>query len=467
MDPISLPDVGSQDKNHHVLCCIGAGYVGATMMAVLATHCPDYRVIVVDKDVSRVDAWNSDNNFPIYEPGLGELIVKTRGANLSFTTDIVSAIEESSIIFVAVNTPLREFGSLAGKAYDLSAYESVARTIAAHARDRKIIVEKSTVPVRTADHIRKILDTNKKPGASFEVISNPEFLAEGTAVANLQNPDRVLIGGFDTESGRAAVRRLSRLYQRWVESDKIILSGLYTSELTKLACNALLSQRVASINSLTELCERTGADIGELTAVVGRDTRIGSKFLAPSPGFGGPCLIKDLRGLIYLCESLNLPEVAAYWAQVLSINEHQKHRFARLVSSTMYHNLKYKDICVLGFTFKKNTDDFRESASVDLCRFLIDEGAKVHLYDPKAPVAGVKALFPEITVAKDPYAAAENTHAIVVMTEWDEFQTLDYAKLYEKMAKPAYIFDGRNNLNHKQLKAIGYEVFSIGKGFIL
>lgn len=468
MDPVlSFADESLiEEKNHNVICCIGAGYVGSTLMGVLASHCPDYRVIVVDKDVNRIDAWNSDK-LPIYEPGLGELIVKSRGVNLSFTTDIASAIADSSIIFIAVNTPLREFGSLAGKAYDLSAYESVARSIAVHARDRKVIVEKSTVPVRTADHIRKILDTNKKPGASFEVISNPEFLSEGTAVANLQNPDRVLIGGVDTESGRSATERLSRLYQRWVSVDHIITTGLYTSELTKLASNALLAQRVASINSLTELCERTGADIGELAAAVGRDTRIGSKFLAPSPGFGGPCLIKDLKGLIYLCESLNLPEVAAYWAQVLSINEHQKRRFARLVSSTMYHNLKYKDICVLGFTFKKNTDDFRESASVDLCRFLIDEGANVHVYDPKAPTTGINGLFPEVKCETSPYDAAAGAHAICVMTEWDEFQKLDYAKLYSNMAKPAYLFDGRNNLDHKTLKSIGYEVFSIGKGFIV
>jgi len=460
------PLVDSAVKNSNVICCIGAGYVGSTLMGVLASHCPDYRVIVVDKDVNRVNAWNSDV-LPIYEPGLGELITKSRDVNMTFTTDIVSAIEESSIIFIAVNTPLREFGSLAGKAYDLSAYESVARSIAAHASDRKVIVEKSTVPVRAADHIRKILETNKKPGASFEVISNPEFLSEGTAVANLQSPDRVLIGGFDTPSGKSAIASLSALYQRWVPLDRIITTGLYTSELTKLASNALLAQRVASINSLTELCEKTGADISELSLAVGRDSRIGSKFLAPSPGFGGPCLIKDLQGLIYLCESLNLPEVAAYWSQVLSINEHQKQRFARLVSSTMYHNLKFKDICILGFTFKKNTDDFRESAAVDMCRFLIDEGAKVHVYDPKAPHAGINTLFPEAKCETCPYTAANGAHAIVVMTEWDEFQTLDYAKLYANMAKPAYLFDGRNNLNHDALKSFGFEVFSIGKGFVV
>lgn len=468
MEPIlsAYPDEAAlDDPKHKVLCCIGAGYVGSTLMGVLASHCPDYRVIVVDKDVNRIDAWNSET-LPIYEPGLGELVVKSRGVNLTFTTDIESAIADSSMIFIAVNTPLREFGSLAGKAYDLSAYESVARTVALHATGHKIIVEKSTVPVRTADHIYKILDTNKRPGTSFEVISNPEFLSEGTAVHNLQNPDRVLIGGANTESGRAATRRLSRLYQRWVPSDRIITTGLYTSELTKLASNALLAQRVASINSLTQLCEKTGADIGELAAAVGRDTRIGSKFLAPSPGFGGPCLIKDLQGLIYLCESLNLPEVAAYWSQVLIINEHQKQRFCHLVSSTMYHNLKFKDICVLGFTFKKNTDDFRESASVDLCRFLLNEGAKVHVYDPKAPHVGINTLFPAVKCETSPYVAANGAHAICVMTEWDEFQKLDYTKLYDSMAKPAYLFDGRNNLDHNALKAIGYEVFSIGKGFI-
>jgi len=371
------------------------------------------------------------------------------------------------MIFIAVNTPLREFGSLSGKAYDLSAYESVARSIASYATDAKIIVEKSTVPVRTVDHIRKILETNKKPGASFEVISNPEFLSEGTAVANLQNPDRVLIGGFNTQTGNDATNKLSLLYQRWVPKEKIITTGLYTSELTKLASNAFLAQRVASINSLTELCERTGADIGELAQVVGRDTRIGSKFLAPSPGWGGPCLGKDLRGLIYLCESLGLTEVAAYWSQVLLINQHQKLRFARLVSSTMYHNLKAKDICVLGFTFKKNTDDFRESASVDLCEFLLNEGAKVHLYDPKAPKAAVNTLFPAVKCELSPYDAANGAHAICIMTEWDEFQKLDYAQLYNGMAKPAYLFDGRNNLDHQALKSIGYEVFSIGKGFIM
>jgi UDPglucose 6-dehydrogenase len=453
-----------QDKLQ-TICCVGAGYVGSTLMGVLANHCPDYRVIVVDKDVSRVDAWNSPN-LPIYEPGLSELIEKARGVNLTFTTDIATAVAESSMIFIAVNTPLREFGSLSGKAYDLSAYEAVARSIATHATDPKIIVEKSTVPVRTADHILKILQTNKRPGASFEVISNPEFLAEGTAVHNLQNPDRVLIGGHNTEAGNSAVHKLSQLYQRWVPLERIITTGLYTSELTKLACNALLAQRVASINSLTALCEKTGADIGELAAVVGRDTRIGSKFLAPSPGFGGPCLIKDLRGLIYLCESLNLPEVAAYWAQVLAINEYQKTRFCHLVSQTMYHNLRFKDIAVLGFTFKKNTDDFRESASVDLCGFLLNEGAKVHVYDPKAPHAGITSLFPAVKVEESAYDAAAGSHAICVMTEWDEFQKLDFEKLYESMARPAYLFDGRNNLDHAKLRQIGFEVFSIGKGFV-
>jgi len=446
-------------------------------MAVIAKHCPEIKVLVVDRDATRIQAWNSDV-LPIYEPGLRELVEEQRGVNLFFETDVIGAIKNASIIFIAVNTPTRNFGvsvspslspgvrKIAGRGFDLSAYESVARTIAAHAEGHKVVVEKSTVPIRTAEKIRKIFDANKREGVTFEVVSNPEFLAEGTAIRDLTKPDRILIGGMEGVVGADAVKHVSDLYAHWVATSQIITTNLWSAELAKLACNAFLAQRVSSINSFSAVCERSGADIKEISRVLSTDSRIGSKFLTASVGFGGSCFGKDLLGLIYLCDSFNLPEVAAYWQQVLTMNNYQKSRFSALIVEALFDNIKGKKISVLGFTFKKNTNDVRESPAEDVCRALLGEGAVLNLYDPQAEDDEVHALLPKLNCFADAYAATEGSHAIAVLTEWDEFVELDYERLFKSMAKPAFLFDGRNYLDHKKIKEIGFQVFAVGKGFL-
>jgi UDPglucose 6-dehydrogenase len=436
-------------------------------MAVLAKHCPDVRVTVVDLDKRRVDAWNSDE-LPIYEPGLAGVISETLGRNLFITTDVEAGIRDSDIIFIAVNTSTKAFGHWAGHGYDLSAYEGASRSIARYATSSKIVVEKSTVPVLTAKRIRSVFDANAAtPDVKFEVISNPEFLAEGTAIRDLEAPDRVLIGGLQTPSGRRAVEALASLYAHWVPEERILKTGLWSSELSKLACNAMLAQRVSSVNALSAICEKTGADVAEVSHVMGKDSRIGSKFLNASVGFGGSCFGKDLLGLIYLSRSFELDEVADYWEGVLKINTYQKLRFSKLIVQEMFGNVKRKNICVLGYAFKKNTGDTRESPAIDVVRFLTGELANVFVYDPKVKATEIKEEFPSVTVESTAYKAALEAHALVILTEWDEFKTLDYAKIYKNMAKPAFIFDGRNLLDHRALAKIGFRVFCIGKGFLM
>eukprot|EP01121_Diplochlamys_sp_Union-15-3_P000696 TRINITY_DN10582_c0_g1_i1.p1 TRINITY_DN10582_c0_g1~~TRINITY_DN10582_c0_g1_i1.p1 ORF type:complete len:454 (+),score=75.16 TRINITY_DN10582_c0_g1_i1:54-1415(+) len=443
------------------ICCIGAGYVGGPTMAVIAKKCPKIKVHVVDIDERRIDAWNSDV-LPIFEPGLDEIISQVRGQNLFFSTDVSSAIKSSQIIFIAVNTPTKEYGIPGG--YDLAAYEAVARSIAEHAEDDKIVVEKSTVPVRTAENIRIIMEANRKSSSvQLEVISNPEFLAEGTAIRDLEEPDRILIGGLDTPNGKNAVSALEWIYLHWIDKSKIITTGLYSAEMSKLASNALLAQRISSINALSVLCEAVGASVTEVARVVGSDKRIGDKFLKSSVGFGGSCLEKDLKGLVYLCDYYHLPEVAEYWKQIITINNFQKLRFAKKIQTTMFGNVKAKNICLLGFAFKKDTGDIRDSAAIDVCRFLLNEGANIFVYDPKASATDIKALFPKVNCNRDPYTAALHTHAIVILTEWDEFTKLDFKRIYSRMQKPAFIFDGRNILPHDQLKAFGFHVYCIGR----
>eukprot|EP01120_Amphizonella_sp_Union-15-10_P007302 TRINITY_DN2448_c0_g1_i1.p1 TRINITY_DN2448_c0_g1~~TRINITY_DN2448_c0_g1_i1.p1 ORF type:complete len:462 (-),score=78.14 TRINITY_DN2448_c0_g1_i1:45-1430(-) len=442
------------------LCCIGAGYVGGPTMAVIAYKCSQIQVHVVDVDERRIEAWNSDR-LPIFEPGLQEIMDKVRGVNLFFSTDVAGAIHRSEMIFIAVNTPTKDFGQLGG--YDLSAYESVARTIAEYSEHSKIIVEKSTVPVTTADKMRFIIDANKKRSdIVMEVISNPEFLAEGTAIRDLEQPDRILIGGLDTDSGNSAVSALVWLYEHWVDKSKILTTGLYSAEIGKLASNAFLAQRISSINSLSALCELTGANISEVAKVIGTDKRIGNKFLNASVGFGGSCLEKDIKGLVYLCEYYKLPEVAEYWKQVIIMNNFQKERFAKNIQTTMFGNVKGKNICILGFAFKKDTGDIRESSAIHVCKFLVEEGAHLFVYDPKVLDTDITRIFPTASCNRDPYTAALHTHALVILTEWDEFRNLDYKRIFSRMKKPAFIFDGRNILDAEVLSEIGYKVCSIG-----
>jgi UDPglucose 6-dehydrogenase len=455
------------------ICCIGAGYVGGPTMAMIALKAPSIQVHVVDMNAARISAWNSDT-LPIYEPGLDEVVKQTRGRNLHFSTDVAGSIKAADIIFVAVNTPTKTYGVGAGRAADLRFIESVARTIAEHANGPKIIVEKSTIPVKTAETIKEILRANSGDH-KFEVLSNPEFLAEGTAVADLVMPDRVLIGGERTPAGEVALQKLVDVYANWVPRDRIITTNLWSSELSKLVANAFLAQRISSINSISALCEATGADIDEVANAIGKDTRIGPKFLKASVGFGGSCFQKDILNLVYLCEHFGLPEVARYWESVVAMNDWQKHRFGARIVKSLFNTVADKKIAVLGFAFKKDTNDTRESPAITVCRDLLAEQAKVSVYDPKVPERDIRAevigkdgatspgMDARLTVAKSAYEAARDAHAIVVATEWDEFKTLDYAKIFAGMCQPAAIFDGRNILDLGKLAALGFRTHGIGK----
>ncbi len=450
------------------ICCIGAGYVGGPTMAMIALKCPDITVTVVDMNAARIAAWNS-GTLPIFEPGLDDVVNQARGKNLFFSTDVAGQIKKADIIFVAVNTPTKTYGVGAGRAADLRFIESVARTIAEHAESGKIIVEKSTIPVKTADAIKTILASNTK-GLKFSVLSNPEFLAEGTAVKDLLNPDRVLIGGERTPEGEKAMETLVSVYARWISRDRIITTNLWSSELSKLVANAFLAQRISSINSISALCEATGADVDEVANAIGKDSRIGSKFLKSSVGFGGSCFQKDILNLTYLCESFGLPEVAAYWTQVVSMNDWQKSRFSGRIVRELFNTVSDKKIAVLGFAFKKDTNDTRESAAINVCRDLLAERAHVSVYDPKVPAHEIKTDTlgkgvenPLFTVAKDAYEACAGAHAIAIVTEWDEFKKLDYAKIFAGMPKPAFLFDGRNVTDLAALRKIGFRASGIGK----
>lgn len=450
------------------ICCIGAGYVGGPTMAMIALKCPEITVTVVDMNAARIDAWNSAS-LPVFEPGLDEVVRQARGRNLFFSTDVAGHIRKADLIFVAVNTPTKTYGVGAGRAADLRYVESVARTIAEHADRDKIIVEKSTIPVKTADAIKTIVGSNTR-GLKFQVLSNPEFLAEGTAVQDLLAPDRVLIGGERTPEGEKAMEVLAGVYAHWVPRDRIITTNLWSSELSKLVANAFLAQRISSINSISALCEATGADVDEVAHAIGRDSRIGPKFLKASVGFGGSCFQKDILNLTYLCESFGLPEVAAYWNSVVGINDWQKRRFAARIVRELFNTVADKKIAVLGFAFKKDTNDTRESAAINICRDLLTEHARVCVYDPKVPadeiradVLGKGAENPRLTVAKDAYEACAGAHAIAIVTEWDEFRKLDYARIHAAMPKPAFLFDGRNIVDLAALRKIGFRVAGIGK----
>ena len=436
-------------------------------MAMIAAKCPHIRVDVVDLNAERIAAWNSDE-LPVYEPGLDDLVRQARGKNLFFSTEVKPSIHAADIIFVSVNTPTKTFGVGAHRAADLRFIESVARTIAEAADTPKIIVEKSTIPVRTAEAIQTILASSEK-GLKHQVLSNPEFLAEGTAVADLTSPDRILIGGEQTEAGLAAVEALVSVYANWVPRERILTTNLWSSELSKLVANAFLAQRISSINSISALCEKTGADVDEVARAIGSDSRIGPKFLKSSVGFGGSCFQKDVLNLIYLCGHFGLPEVAAYWDQVIKMNDWQKHRFAERVLHTLFNTVTGKRIGVLGFAFKKDTNDTRESAAISVCQDLIEERAKLSIYDPKVGAAqicqdlGIEGTHPNVEHATSAAQAAAGAHALLVLTEWDEFRKLDFEAIYKSMVKPAWIFDGRSLLDHAKLREIGFKVYSIGK----
>jgi UDPglucose 6-dehydrogenase len=457
------------------ICCIGAGYVGGPTMAVIAQKCPHIKVTIVDINESRINAWNSANfdELPIYEPGLAAVVKEARGRNLFFSTNVEQAIDEAEMIFISVNTPTKTYGEGKGMAADLKYIELCARQIAKVAKTDKIVVEKSTLPVRTASAIKEIL-TNTGNGVQYQILSNPEFLAEGTAIEDLFNPDRVLIGGDSTVEGQKAIQSLVEVYSNWVPKNKIITTNLWSSELSKLTANAFLAQRVSSINALSELCEKTGADVNEVAQAIGLDSRIGPKFLKASVGFGGSCFQKDILNLVYIAKSYGLDEVADYWEQVIIMNDHQKRRFAKNISTTLYNTVAGKKITFLGWAFKKDTNDTRESAAIFVADDLLNEQANIAVFDPKvnekqilSDLDYLGSRLPnenqkQLKVFNNPYEACHQAHAIAVLTEWDEFKSYDWQKIYDQMLKPAFIFDGRNILDRKALEKIGFVYKAIG-----
>ena len=446
------------------ICCIGAGYVGGPTMAMIAKKCPHIDVTVVDINAERIAAWQTDE-LPIYEPGLLDVVQEARGRNLFFSTEVDDAIRAADIVFVSVNTPTKTFGEGAGRASDLQYWELCARRIKDVSTSDKIIVEKSTLPVRTADAMERVLH-NGDNKVHFEVLSNPEFLAEGTAISDLENPDRVLIGGHQTEKGQEALQTLVEIYANWIPRERVLTSNVWSAELSKLTANAFLAQRVSSINAISQLCEVTEANVAEVAHAIGTDSRIGSKFLQASVGFGGSCFKKDILNLAYLCETYGLYEAAAYWQQVVDMNEFQQKRFVKTILSSMFNTIAGKRIAVLGFAFKADTGDTRESPAISICKELASEQADIVVSDPKALFNAEKDLvgMEGIIIEKDPYAAAAGAHALAILTEWEIYKALDYQRIFNIMEKPAFIFDGRNILDHTALHKIGFEVYSIGKG---
>ena len=458
------------------ICCIGAGYVGGPTMSVIAQKNPNIKVTVVDVNSQRIKDWNNKdlNKLPIYEPGLDEVIADARGRNLFFSTEVEKAIDDSEMIFISVNTPTKTYGAGMGMAADLKYVEQCARQIAKVAKSDKIVVEKSTLPVKTAEAIQNILD-NTGNGVDFQILSNPEFLAEGTAMRDLAVPDRVLIGGDNTsKKGKWAIKQLVEIYSSWVPKKNILTTNVWSSELSKLSANAFLAQRISSINALSELCEATGANVQEVSKAIGMDSRIGSKFLQASVGFGGSCFQKDILNLVYISKSLGLNEVANYWHQVIYMNNHQRDRFARKIIKNLYNTVNGKIISFLGWAFKKNTNDSRESAAIYVADFLIEEQATIKVYDPKVNPSQMQSDLNSLNSRSekqnakylisenDPYKAFEKAHAIAVLTEWDEFKKLDWKRIYKSMQKPAFVFDGRNILDRETLEKIGFVYKGIG-----
>lgn len=463
----------TQIKN---ICCIGAGYVGGPTMAVIAQKCPEIKVTVVDINAQRIADWNDSNldKLPIYEPGLKEVVAEARGRNLFFSTEVDKAIDQAQMIFISVNTPTKTYGKGKGMAADLKYIELCARQIARVAKDDKIVVEKSTLPVRTAETLRTILD-NTGNHVKFQILSNPEFLAEGTAIQDLHQADRVLIGGETSPEGQKAMQALVDVYAHWLPKERILTTNVWSSELSKLTANAFLAQRVSSINSLSALCEATEANVEEVARAIGADSRIGSKFLKASVGFGGSCFQKDILNLVYICRTLGLQEVADYWEQVILMNDYQKRRFADKIISSLFNTVSGKKIAFLGWAFKKDTNDTRETAAMYVADILMEDRAEIVVYDPKVKPeqmfadvdylntrseAENKALLHPVN---DPYEACKQAHAIAILTEWDEFKNYDWQKIYNNMIKPAFVFDGRNILDKQKLEQIGFRYFGIGR----
>tara|TARA_B100000212_G_C27383839_1_gene538253 strand:- start:4833 stop:6245 length:1413 start_codon:yes stop_codon:yes gene_type:complete len=463
------------------ICCIGAGYVGGPTMAVFADRCPDIQFYVVDHNKDRVDGWNSEDlsKLPIYEPGLKELVEKCRGKNLHFSTEVENYIPLSDMIFISVNTPTKNKGIGAGLASDLKWIEMSARQIAKYARSHTIVVEKSTLPVRTAELINTILQSNDSVNKnsnykSFTVLSNPEFLSEGSAINDLLNPDRVLIGGNDEKS----INELVAIYSNWVKKEKILKTNLWSSELSKLTANAFLAQRISSINSISGLCESTGADIKEVSLAVGTDSRIGDKFLNAGPGFGGSCFKKDILNLIYICEYYGLHEVAAYWRVVIDLNTWQQKRISNKIVEKLFGTISGKKIAIFGFSFKANTNDTRESPAINICKDLMEEGAELQIYDPRVNSEQIqKELDYPIKDLDNYYLGAggwiysENIYnsfidadAAVFLTEWEEFRNINWKRVSELMRKPSWIFDTRFILDLNEAKDLGFNIWRVGLG---
>lgn len=454
------------------IACIGAGYVGGPTMSVIAQKNLNVTVTVVDLNHERIAAWNDTdlNKLPVYEPGLDRVVKEARGRNLFFSTDVEKAIDEADVIFISVNTPTKTYGKGKGQAADLKYIELCARQIAAVAKNDKIVVEKSTLPVRTAEALKSILD-NTGNGVNFHILSNPEFLAEGTAIDDLHRPDRVLIGGEDA----GAIEALVQVYESWVPRERILTTNLWSSELSKLVANAFLAQRVSSINAISELCEVTGANVDEVARAIGQDSRIGAKFLKASVGFGGSCFQKDILNLVYIARSYNLTEVADYWEQVIILNDHQKARFSEKIIQTMYNTVNGKKIAFLGWAFKKDTNDTRESAAIYVADHLLEEEANIVVYDPKVSVEQIykdldylETRSPAdnrrlVTVVTDPYEALRHAHATAILTEWEEFKNFSWEKIKSEMQKPAFVFDGRKLLDRNRMLSLGFDYYAIGE----
>lgn len=458
------------------ICCIGAGYVGGPTMAVMALKCPEINITVVDMNKARIDAWNDDDlsKLPVFEPGLADVVKEARGRNLFFSTDVNAAIDKADMIFMSVNTPTKNYGKGKGMGADLKYIELCARQIASVAKNDKIVVEKSTLPVRTAEAIRSILD-NTGNGVKFQILSNPEFLAEGTAIKDLLNADRVLIGGMQTPQGLQAIEELTAIYAHWIPRERIIQTNVWSSELSKLTANAFLAQRISSINSISALCEKSGANVTEVAHAIGADSRIGSKFLTASVGFGGSCFQKDILNLVYICKCFGLEEVSEYWDQVIKINDYQKRRFAENIISNLYNTVCDKKIAFLGWAFKKDTNDTRETPAMYVADILMDDRAKVSVFDPKVTEQQIYTDInylntrseqenkEHLEVKSDVYEACKDAHAIAILTEWDQFKDLDFQRIYQNMYKPAFIFDGRNILDKEKIESIGFKYYAIGK----
>ena len=464
------------------ICCIGGGFVGGPTMAVIALKCPEIDIIVVDINQKKIDAWNGPlDKLPVYEPGLSEIIGKVRGVNLHFSHDVNDAINNSEVIFLAVNTPTKSSGEGKGYAADLSFIKSSAKQIAEVSKTDKIIIEKSTLPVRTAETLKEILELNKKNNVRFEVLSNPEFLAEGTAINDLFKSDRVLIGGENTESGKKAVKVLVNIYKKWIPRKKIITTNVWSSELTKLVSNAMLAQRISSINSISAICEKTGADIEEVSKATGMDNRIGSKFLKSSVGFGGSCFKKDILNLVYIARHYGLNEVADFWESVISINTYQTERIANKIIKSINNNKEESVVAILGWAFKKDTNDSRESASIYLAKKILEKNIKINVYDPQVEESRIiedlstifqknniddkkmKQLLSNVKIFKNAYDSVINSNVVTICTEWDEFTELKWDRIYKNMKAPKQLFDGRNLLNKTELDQIGFKTFFIGK----